>query len=241
MDDGYWDGDVGDDGPRPAIRWWVLVIVVVGSGVLAWRTTSIGTALELMAVLGVLLGVGIAFGAAERRPRRGSSLLPPGRGEPDGRLAARVVQTLTACDRIEHRRLEVGNPWPQLLVGPTGAIVVDLCRVGGRVELDRSGVRDGGEGRGRPCSRCQDALRIAASLRESLRAAAIEFPVRTVAVVDEGTDVVIRPDAPDDVCVVAVDGLADALSRGPVHPMGQVDAAFAQLTRTVGSQRLPAL
>lgn len=230
-------GDEGRKGMRASVRWWALVIVVVGSGVVAWRTSSVATAIELVTILALLLGLGVAFGTGARRPRRGSSMVPPGRTTPDARLATRAAQTLDGIDHIEHRRLEIGRPWPQLLVGPTGATVVDLCPVESEVELDRTGVRDRGGSDGRPCSRCQDALGLAGTVRDVLSGAGLELPVRTVAVVGDDTRVTIRPDAPDDVNLVRVDRLADALARGPVFAMGMVDAAFQQLTRTVTSQR----
>ena len=149
---------------------------------------------------------------------------------PDGRTAALAEHVLNSLDGIEHRRVELGRPWPQLSVGPTGVVVVDVCGLEGPVVVDADGIRRRDDQRS--CVRCHAVLAAGNAARRALAASAAQVPVRTIAVVAPGTSVTIALDAPAEVSVMPVDELADALARGPVLPMAVVEAAFAVLSRT---------
>lgn len=225
------DGDPEVRQGRTIVRWLVLAGLVAGTTLIAWRTSSVSTTLELVAVLGVLLGLAVAFGGLEPRRKRG--LRPPGRVDADPRTASVAAATLDSLDRIEHRNVELGTPWPRLIVGPTGVAVVDVCTLTGPVEIDARGVHGR---RSRHCPRCRTSAAIAASLRDALGLEQVTAPVRFIAVVPEGTTVTIALDAPGGVTAVSVDALADVLSRGPVLPMETVDHVFARLTHTAATR-----
>jgi 8-oxo-dGTP pyrophosphatase MutT (NUDIX family) len=160
------------------------------------------------------------------RARRAEALSPPDRS-----TALQTAAALTRLDGIEHRVMELGEPWPQLVVGPTGATVLDVCRIDGPVEVVADGVRDGI--REVSCGRCDAAALAATAVRETFEQAGLAVPVRTVTVMPSGTSIVVAADAPCDVVVITIEDLGDVLARGPVLPMTTVDAAFARAARTL--------
>lgn len=204
----------------------MVTVTVVAAAVALVTTASIGSTIGSAVVVALLLGSAVAFGGFDRheRPDRSDGLAP------DGRTAALAEHVLASLDRIEHRRVELGTPWPQLSVGPTGVVVVDVCGVEGPVLLDATGVHRRDDRRS--CRRCDAVFQAGDAARGALAATAAGVPVRTIAVVAPGTSVTIALDAPADVSLMTVDELADALTRGPVLPMATVDAAFAVLSRT---------
>lgn len=204
----------------------VVLCGVVAIVATAEATGSLATTLEVAAVSAVLIGVAVAFGALDRsgRPRRDVDQV-------DERTTTLATAGIESLDRIEHRRIELGGPWPQLLIGPTGVALVDVCEIEGPLVVDGAGVH--GRDDRRPCNRCVSAVRASEVARRELTAAAQSVPVRTVVAVAPGTVVTVRVDAGHDVIVVPADELADVLTRGPVLPMDRVDAAFALMTRTV--------
>ncbi len=203
----------------------VAVVGVVAAAALA-TTGSIGWTVGSAAVVTMLMGSTAAFGVFDGRERRDR---PEGLA-PDARTAALAEHVIGSLDRIEHRRVELGAPWPQLSVGPTGVVVVDVCGVEGPVLLDATGIRRRDDRRS--CRRCDAALQAGHAARRALAPCAPGVPVRTIAVVARDTSVTIGLDAPSDVSLITVDELADALTRGPVLSMATVEAAFAVLSRT---------
>jgi hypothetical protein len=199
------------------------IVVVVAT---AWVTGSLVTTLEVAAVFAVLIGAAIAFGALDRPSR------PPVTEEPaDHRTESLTTSTLESLDGIEHRRIELGTPWPQLLVGPTGVVVVDVCHLEGPLVVDGTGIHRRGERS--CCTRAATDTAASSLARRQLIGAGLLVPVRTVLTVAPDTEVEVRPDARQDILVVSADQLADVLVRGPVLPMARVDAVFALLARTV--------
>lgn len=204
----------------------MLIVTALAAAVGLATTRSIGSTLGSAAVAALLMGSAVAFGVFDRRERtdRSDGLAP------DGRTAALAEHVLGSLDGIEHRRVELGAPWPQLSVGPTGAVVVDVCGLEGPVALDATGIHRRDDRRS--CRRCDAALRAGNAARRALAPTAAGVPVRTIAVVAPGTTVNVALDAPAEVSLITVDELADALTRGPVLPMATVEAAFAVLSRT---------
>jgi hypothetical protein len=203
----------------------VLVVMTAAAGGVALLSTgSIGSAVSSAAIVASLMGSAVAFGVFDHRPGRGDGLAP------DGRTAALAEHVLSSLDGIEHRRVELGAPWPQLSVGPTGVVVVDVCALEGPVALDARGIRRRDDRRW--CCRCDTALGASTAARRALAPTDLDVPVRTIAVVATGTSVTIARDAPEEVSLVTVDRLADELARGPVLPMAVVEASFAVLSRT---------
>jgi hypothetical protein len=167
---------------------------------------------EVLAAVGLLVGLGAAFGVFDRRGRarrrRGHrTLLHPTASR---RLSDAVDTQLGTLDPVEHRRLDLGDPWPAVIVGPTGVTVVAVSdRVSPAV-----------------VHRAREVL------VEVRRIAAAQPRRRRVAV----AAVLVLPDAdvppaPDpDVATVGVSDLHDVLARGPLVPMATVVALYTQLS-----------
>lgn len=205
-----------------------LVLVLCGVAAIvaaAQATGSLTTTLEVAAVVAVLIGAAVAFGALDRSGTSSDDEMP------DERTMATAGRALDSLDRIEHRRLDLGTPWPQLLVGPTGVAVVEVCDLDGPLVVGGTGVRRADDRH--PCARAVAALEASETARRALGASGQVVPVRTILAVPPRTQVTLRLDSPQEMVVVPVDELVDALVRGPVLPMGRVDAAFALLARTV--------
>jgi hypothetical protein len=218
------------DGVRRSRCWsgtvvLVLMTMLAAAGGLV-MTGSVGSMLGAAAVVALLVGSAVAFGVFDKRngPRQTFGLAP------DGRTSALAEHVLGSLDGIEHRRVELGAPWPQLSVGPTGVVVVDVCGLEGPVSLDPGGIHRRDDRRS--CARCDAALEAGDAARHALAPMKMDVPVRTVVVVAAGTSVTVGDDARTDVSLITVDELADVLARGPVLPMSVVDATFAVLSRT---------
>ncbi|HSK23462.1 MAG TPA: hypothetical protein VK906_09815 [Egicoccus sp.] len=188
--------------------------------------TGVEGATEALLVLLVLMGALLLAGA--RRDRRHEVAA-------DRSIAAGTAAAIDALDRVEHRRLELGTPWPQLVVGPTGVSIVEMCPSVGPLHLTPAGVQT--VARRQACERCAAARSAADRARQLL--AGIEdgrrIPVRVLAVVAPGTPVSRDPEADDLVDAVPADRLSDTLARGPVLPMPLVDRAFARLASMAGA------
>lgn len=197
--------------------------VTVAFGLAA--TDSSTSALELGAVGALLVGSAVAFGGLDDRRRSREAGLAP-----DRRIAALAAQVLGSLDGIEHRRVELGRPWPQLSVGPMGVAVVDVCGLEGPLVLDGRGISRRDDHL--TCDRCSAARAAGDAALRELAPRVPQVPVRTIAVVAAGTEVSLGPDAPCGVSVVTVDELADTLARGPLLPMPVVEASFELLSRT---------
>lgn len=192
--------------------------VVVSASVIA---AGIGSGsfwvFELLAATGLLVGLGAAFGAFDRGPlRRVRSARRRRRsatGEPqvDPALSASVEAQLATLDAVEHRRLDLGAPWPTVVVGPTGVTVVDVA---GRVSGDT-------------VARLRDVVVEVHRLTRTHAAGGRPIAVRALLVVPDHE---VAPTVAQDVTAVAVADLAGALARGPIVPMATVTALFARLS-----------
>ncbi|MFA9444388.1 hypothetical protein [Egicoccus sp. AB-alg6-2] len=162
----------------------------------------------------------------------------PSTGE-DRAVATSTAAAIDALDRLQHLRVELGAPWPQLVVGPAGVSIVDVHAHRGPVRLTNSGLH--GES-GLFCGPCEDARRVARAARRLLWdvEGGGDVPVRVLAVVPPGTRVARDPGVGDLVDAVPADRLADRLVRGPVLPMALVDRAFTRLSVLSGTAAVPA-
>ncbi len=204
----------------------MLVVTAVAAAVALVTSGSIASTFGSAAIVVLLMGSAVAFGAFDGHgPAEGADGLAP-----DGRTTALAEHVLGSLDGIEHRRVELGRPWPQLSVGPTGVVVVDVCGLEGPVVLDATGIRRRDDQRS--CARCRAACAAGHAARRALAGSGAQVPVRTIAVVAAGTSVTVAIDAPAETLLINVDELADTLARGPVLPMAVVDASFALLSRT---------
>jgi hypothetical protein len=160
---------------------------------------------QLLAATGVLVGVVVALGALDppsrwRRPRH----LPVASPE----LADDVRRRLEELDPVEHRQLDLGRPWPTVVVGPTGIAVVAVADLADAATVRR--------------------LR---TLVEEVRGL-VEVPdaptIPTVGVlVRPGATPARDPEA--TVLEVAPGELVATLARGPLLPMTAVVWAFTTL------------
>jgi hypothetical protein len=193
--------------PVAAALWWA-----VGRGP--------ATVVEVLVLAAVVGGLVVSLREPGRARRN-----DPVRPAPDPGVADVAARALDRLDGIEHRRVELGAPWPAVVVGPTGIHLVDICPV-----AQGAPARCAGTAAASGCERCVRNTRIIRALRRQLasRGEARPVPVRAVAVVAAGTSRPPHP-APDHVEVVPVDRLPDALARGPVLPMADVDRAFQAL------------
>ncbi|WP_157041529.1 hypothetical protein [Nitriliruptor alkaliphilus] len=188
--------------------------VVVSASVIA---AGIGSGslwvFELLAATGLLVGLGAAFGAFDRGPLRNARRLRSARGElqVDAGLSASVEAQLRSLDAVEHRRLDLGAPWPTVVVGPTGVTVVDVA---GRVSGDT-------------VARSREVLGEVRRLTRAHAAGGRPIAVRALLVVPDHE---VAPTVAQDVTAVAVADLAGAVARGPIVPMATVTALFAQLS-----------
>jgi hypothetical protein len=214
------------------LAWWL------GAMALIWAA-SIGPiqVIEVAVLLVVVAGVSVSL----RRPRstRGP-VVRHGRALPDPEVAAATIAALESLDGIEHRRVELGAPWPAVVVGPTGVHLVDVCPFadGGRCGAPDRLPMDG-------CARCDRNAAISALIGRQLAGltGTRQVPIRTLAVVAAGARV---PPAADDgdgqvAVIVPVDRLPDALARGPVLPMADVERAYRSLTVLTTARSTPSV
>jgi hypothetical protein len=204
---------------------WFLGIVALG--VLGWAAPRGVTALvEVAVLLGVLVGVFVTFGGSLRS---GPTRTGDPAGPPDPDVAAAAAAVLDRLDGIEHRRLDLGHPWPAIVVGPSGVHLVDVCPM--VADVARCPSADAGR-----CRRCEASARILSRVRRAVEELGPDraIPVSAVAVVG---DTCSGSAAGGSVQLVPAHRLQDTLARGPVLPMATVDAAFAAVTslRAVGA------
>jgi hypothetical protein len=193
--------------------------VLVGSAIAVVATTAalVATwngavwAFEVVAMLGIVVGLAVAFGgldlrAARRRTRRrlhvGSSAVP--------RVARVTAELLDGLDPVEHRRLDLGDPWPVVIVGPTGVNVV-------AVASDHHPAAD--------VRRLGEVLGAVASAVAALPAHR-GVDVRGLLVVERGRG----PSTPADVQTVTPDQLVSVIGHGSLVPMATVTAVFVRLS-----------
>jgi hypothetical protein len=177
---------------------------------------------EVLAGVGLLVGVGAAFGAFDLRGERARRWTGHARRRPvaSRSLTEAVDAQLHTLDQVEHRRLDLGDPWPVVIVGPTGVTVVAVA--------DRIGVRTVARAR-----EVAEVARDLAAARPSQRRVA----VATVLVLPDGQAAPppLERARLTGIATVGVRDLPDVLARGPLVPMATVIAIFAQLSSRLGS------
>lgn len=199
----------------------VVALVVASALIAAGFGLVPPRAFEVLAGIGLLVGVGAAFGAFDRknswmRARRDRERRAHAASRP---LAAAVDAQLRAVDPVEHRRLDLGEPWPVVLVGPTGVTVVavaDRVVAGGVAQVQR----------------VAEVVREVAASHRGVRPVAV-----TAVLVLPETQLAISALDPSPligVSTVGVGDLPDVLTRGPLVPMATVIALFAQLASRLG-------
>jgi hypothetical protein len=180
------------------------------------------------------VALGVFEGDERRRGHRGDRRPMP----PVPLLTAAAAQAcLDGLDRIEHRRIELGDPWPQLVVGPSGVVLVELCGQSAAAP-PAHGLGAGAHGPAGPsCGRCGTAGTSVSRLRDVVAGipGAAEVPVRSVVLVAPDLVAATCGAGHGDVTVRPADRLADELARGPVLPMATIDAVFAGLARQLTS------
>jgi hypothetical protein len=231
------DQDTEPAGRRRSVRrplLLVLLIVVVALLAVGGRRSSITSVVEVLAVIAILIGMAVALGVFEGDRRgRGRAASHPAPPAPLPTAAA-AQACLDGLDRIEHRRIELGEPWPQVVIGPTGVVLVEVCGLANASIPDADPLRPPREPvpTDARCGRCGAARGSIARLREVVAGIpeAAGVPVRSVVLVAPGAADGCGA-GQDEVAVRAADRLADELARGPVLPMATVDAVFAGLAR----------
>lgn len=174
--------------------------------------------LEAFIALAFVLGLGLVSGALERPARRPR----PVRTTADPALAAAVGERLRQLDQLEHRRVDLGDPWPTLVIGPTGVAV-----------LAPAGPDDADVVR---------RLRTTAAEVDHLLAGtdASALPVRAV-LVTAGTagGATVVHDVDAEVERVSLDALLDHLARGPLTSMTCVREAHGRLAGSLAPDLRP--
>ncbi|MBS3940511.1 MAG: hypothetical protein KG028_06080 [Actinobacteria bacterium] len=217
----------GTELARRLLSWFTGALAVGALLVLSFQVaTGVEGASEALLVLLVMVGALLVIGTGRRRHH--------GAGADDA-IAAGTAAAIDALDRVEHRRLELGTPWPQLVIGPTGVSIVDMCPGVGARTLTPVGVHAASQRQ--TCARC-GAARAAADRARQLLAGVEDgrlVPVRVLAVVPPGTPICRDTGLEDALDVVPADRLPDMLARGPVLPMALVDRAFTRLASLSGA------
>jgi hypothetical protein len=192
--------------------------VVVGSAIaaLATATALVATwngavwAFEVVAMLGIVVGLAVAFGWMDRRagrPRTRRRLYVGSVAAPG--LAQATAAQLEKLDPVEHRRLDLGDPWPVVVVGPTGVSVVAVA----------------GDRQGADVRRLEEILGAVASAVATLPGdRAVD--IRGLLVVERGRG----PTTTTQVQPVTPDQLVAVIGHGSLVPMATVTALFARLS-----------
>jgi hypothetical protein len=218
-------------GASRLLAWWAAALALV------WAASRGPiTVIEVLVLLAVVAGLSVTL----RRPARDPGLIPLSRAAPDPELAAATVEVFESLDGIEHRRVEIGYPWPAVVVGPTGVHLVDVCPFADGPGACSAPLEWPGEG----CARCQRNASIAGLIDRTLAGLEVggrHVPVRTLAVVGVGSPGVraTAPAAREAVAIVPVDRLADALARGPLLPMAVVERAYRSLAVLAAARSAP--
>jgi hypothetical protein len=183
------------------------IVVVAGVVSAAGVVTSALWVFEILAGVGAVVGLGLAFGVLDRRRTAGREVTTP----PEA-LSDEVERILDAIDPVEHRRLDLGTPWPTVVVGPTGVAVIAVASGTVRPEvLER--VRS-------VLSEVRGLLRAGADGRRVTVRGIVVVPDTRLVADDLGAG--IRPAGADE--------LLDLLARGPLVSMRDVVRTFARLS-----------
>ena len=197
---------------------WRVALIVGGAGALVAvsvvaSVTGRPWVFEALAGLGLLAGLGVACGAFDRRPARSAAAREGQPATPT--LRAAVDERLGTLDRLEHRRLDLGAPWPSVVIGPTGVAVIAPASVAHGLVVRRLAA-------------------VVAEVRGSLAGTAGGvLPVRGLLVMDrpEVDRVVDLADEP--VSRITADQLLDTLARGTLTRMTVVEEAYGRLAGTL--------
>lgn len=190
-------------------------VVIVACAAVVVSTTIIAAGVgagspwvfEVLAITGLLVGLGVAFGVLDRGP---SAPLRRRYADPTPELSATVEAQLRALDPVEHRRLDLGAPWPTVVIGPTGVTVVAVAS-----QVDVTSER-----------RLRDVLHQVRGLTHA-RIDERTVEVRALLVVPDHLVPLTRG---GEVQAVPVGELSDAVARGPLLPMATVTALFDRLS-----------
>lgn len=221
--------------PRPLLCTLLVlgtVLLVVGG-----RRSPLTSIVEVLAAIAILVGMAVALGVFDGNGRRRGRAGPARPTPPVPSPVAAVAQAcLDDLDRIEHRRLELGEPWPQVVVGPTGVVLVEVCGTEGLAAPPGDVVARAPVSVADRCPRCGAARTSTTWLREVVAGipGAATVPVRSVVLVASAAAGACG-DQRAGVAVLPADRLADELARGPVLPMATVDAVFAGLARQLST------
>lgn len=195
-------------------------VTAIALGVLAmvawWLAFARLQSVPSLATLAPAVGIGVALGVAvrgARSPRAATDALP---------LAAAAEEQLDRLDVLERRIVPLGDPWPQVVAGPTGVFVVALGPTTGEQEARLAA--------GEALAHLSAAVRGHVERVEG----GWRLAVRGMLVVPSGAG--SSTPSHGDVVLVAVDRLADALATGPVASMAAVERAVGSLsTSALGS------
>ena len=182
---------------------------------------------ETTAVLAALAGFALAAGVFDRLPGRQRTTTVD---HADPALRAALARRLASLDAVEHRRVELGDPWPNLVVGPTGVSVVAPAstahaQVAGRLLTVADEV--------------QRALSDTVAADLPVRALLVVAPgdTGTHAATDHATDTETDmaqggdhlADGPPGVRRIEVDAVLETLARGRLAPLGTIATAYGRL------------
>jgi hypothetical protein len=188
----------------------LLLALAAATAVIATWTGAVW-AFEIAVVLGIVVGVVVAFGGLDRgklgrrRTRRREDLAAMAAPW----LTQATASQLDDLDPVEHRRLDLGAPWPVVVVGPTGVSVVAVA---------------GGDPR-TATARLTDVVAVVAAVTAELPPAR-QVDVRGLLVVAPGR----TPPTPPTVQVITPAQLGPAVAHGSLVPMATVTALFARLS-----------
>jgi hypothetical protein len=188
----------------------VLFAVAAATATIATWTGAVW-AFEIAVGLGIVVGLVVAFGGLDRgklrwhRARRREDLAATAAPW----LARATASQLERLDPVEHRRLDLGAPWPVVVVGPTGVSVVAVA---------------GGDLRS-ATARLTDIVEVVSAVTAELRPER-RVDVRGLLVIAPGR----APTISGAVQAITPAQLGAAVSHGSLVPMATVTALFARLS-----------
>jgi hypothetical protein len=187
----------------------ILLVSAATTAVIATWTGAVW-AFEIAVVLGIVVGMVVAFGGLDRgklgrrRARRRADLAAAAPW-----LTQATASQLDDLDPVEHRRLDLGAPWPVVVVGPTGVSVVAVAGYDPRTAT----------------ARLDEVVAAVTAVTVQLRPAR-QVDVRGLLVVEPGR----TPSTPPTVQVITPAQLGPTIAHGSLVPMATVAALFARLS-----------